>query len=71
MVVTNRLRGVPLTHVRSDPVRLFEVLSSVGEIQSIDFSHIQTESLLMVTYFDSRAAKSAIMTLKADYFEVF
>jgi hypothetical protein len=68
-VASNRLRGVPLPSVRSDPVRLFEVLSTVGEIQVIDFSHIQTDSMVIVTYFDLRAARAALTTLSSEFFK--
>lgn len=67
MIETNRLRLVPTSALRSDPVRLFEVVSSVGEVQQIDFSHSQSDQSVLVVYFDLRAARRAITDLKADF----
>lgn len=67
LVSTNRLRAIPSSQIRSDPVRVFEVLSSVGEIQQIDFSHAQVEQVVLVTYFDLRAARRALVELRGDF----
>ena len=53
--------------MRSDPVRVFEILSSVGEIQQIDFSSAQVDQIVLVTYFDLRAARRALSDLRADF----
>ena len=66
-IETNRLRVVPCSKLRSDPVRLFEVLSSVGEVQQIDFSHSQSDQSVLVVYFDLRAARNAMNELKGDF----
>jgi len=66
-VSTNRLRVIPASSIRADPVRVFEVLSSVGEVQQIDFSHAQVDQVVVVTYFDIRAALRALVDLKGDF----
>lgn len=48
-------------------MRVFEVLSSVGEIQAIDFSHVQVDQVVLVTYFDLRAARKALLELRSDF----
>lgn len=65
-VSTNRLRVIPASSIRADPVRVFEVLSSVGEVQQIDFSHAQVDQIIVVTYFDLRSARRALVDLKGD-----
>lgn len=67
MIATNRLRVMPLSSVRSDPVRVFEILSSVGEIQQIDFSSAQIDQIVLVTYFDLRSARRALSEVRADF----
>jgi len=67
LITTNRLRVVPSSSIRTDPVRVFETLSSVGEIQQIDFSSVQIDSTILVTYFDLRCARRAISDLRAEF----
>jgi hypothetical protein len=66
-ISTNRLRVVPTSSIRSDPVRVFEILSSVGEIQQVDFSHAQVDQVVVVTYFDLRAARRAFTGLRGEF----
>ena len=64
---TNRLRVIPSAQIRSEPARVFEILSSAGEIQQIDFSHVQVDQVVYVTYFDLRASRRALTELRADF----
>jgi hypothetical protein len=66
-VSTNRLRVIPQASIRSDPVRIFEILCSVGEVQAVDFSSIQVDQVIIVTYFDLRAARKALIELRPDF----
>jgi hypothetical protein len=67
LITTNRLRVIPNVQIRIDPVRVFEALSSAGEIQQIDFSSTQMDSVVSVTYFDLRSARRALMDLRSDF----
>ena len=67
LTVSNRLRVVPSNQLRSDAIGVFEILSSVGEIQQIDFTNIQEDGSILVTYFDMRCARRALMELSSDF----
>ena len=67
LTVSNRLRVVPSVSLRADPVRVFELLSSVGEVQQVDFTAVQEEGVVSVTYFDMRSARRALMELVGDF----
>ena len=67
LITTNRLRVIPSADIRTDPVRVFEVLSSAGEIQQIDFSSVQIDSVVSVNYFDLRCARRALSELRSDF----
>jgi hypothetical protein len=66
-MVSNRLIVGVSGSLRSDPVRMFEILSSVGEIQQVDFSKLQVDSTVSVTYFDVRVARKATIDLVGDF----
>lgn len=67
LITTNRLRVIPGSGIKTDPVRIFETLASVGEIQQVDFTTTQVDSVILVTYFDLRSARRALMDLRSDF----
>jgi hypothetical protein len=67
LISTNRLRVVPGSGIKTEPVRVFEALASVGEVQQIDFTSTQVDSIVLVTYFDLRSARRALMELRSEF----
>ena len=67
LISTNRLRVVPGAGIKTEPVRVFEALASIGEIQQIDFTSTQVDSIVLVTYFDLRSARRALMELRSEF----